>query len=193
MSGAEQIPERMTIFNLKTGFGISAQFNPEELNEKMAAVYNRLAVLGLSHQPMQYQYTENLKVAFDLGFDAMSERDIITQGGGAMHSAFAHTVTPVMQGIQGARRFMMSLLLPSRGAQDVSGGAPPRCQFIWPQLYSITCRVTSLTGTHKRFAMKGLPTSFVLKVELEEVRDVRLYSEDVFDMGTVRAAGSVQG
>jgi hypothetical protein len=179
MSAEDQSPQRMSIVNLSTGFGITAQFNPEELKEKLAVAFNRLGILGMSHQPMQYQYTENLKVSFDLGFDVMSTRDIQAQGGANPADA-----------VHGARRFLMSLCYPSKQAQDITGGGPPRALFIWPQLFSIECQITALSGSHKRFNLNGLSTLFSMSVEIEEVRVVRIFSEDVFNVGTIRSSNN---
>jgi len=167
------IPDRMSVENLTTGTGVFAQFNPDEVDEKIGVSYNRLAVQGLSHQPMQYQYTENMKISLTLGFEALSK-----DGGGRTFDT---------------RKFMLSLLYAGRNAQDIIGGEPPRVLFIWPQLYSIKVRITSYSNSMKRFALNGRPTSFSLKLDLEWVLDSRMTSEDIYEHGTQFSGSAARG
>jgi len=172
MAAETQTPQRMTIANLLTGKSITAQFNPDEVKEKIAVIFTRLAILGQSFQPLQYQGTENLKVSFDLGFDAMA---------------------PDGAKLMSTRAFMWSLCYPSRlasAAQTVIGGDTPKVLFVWPQLYSFQCKITGLSGTHKRFALAGASTSYALSVEIERVSDVRIYMEDILANGTQGSSGS---
>jgi pantothenate kinase len=173
VAAEEQKPERMTIANLRNGLVIEALFNPEEIKETITPIYNRVAAMGMSHQQLQYQNTENHKTSFTLEFDAMA--------------------APAAQNDPSyARRFMMSLCYSSRASQDIVGGAPPRVLFLWPNLYRLECVVTKLQNTHKRFRLNLASSLFAMEVEIEEARDVRLYSEDVLDFGTQRS-GTAQG
>jgi hypothetical protein len=52
--------------------------------------------------------------------------------------------------------------------------------------------VTALSFKYGRFNLEGTPVQFTAKVTLEEVRDVRLLSEDVLADGSQRS-GSAPG
>ncbi|HTJ80540.1 MAG TPA: hypothetical protein VL400_02420, partial [Polyangiaceae bacterium] len=96
----------MTISNVDTGESVSAQFNPEEVSEKLTVNYKDLEIMGFSHKPQQYQNTSNLALSFTLGFDALS-----VDGGS----------------VQRTRLFLHSLCYSRRGAsEDVVGGGPPK-------------------------------------------------------------------
>ena len=47
--------------------------------------------------------------------------------------------------------------------------------------------ITSLTFKYSRFNLAGTPIQFTAKLGLEEIRDVRLLSEDVLANGTQRS------
>lgn len=163
-------PARMSIGNLEDGTSLEVQYNPTELAEELEVLYQRMAVLGLSHQPLQYTGTGNLKITFELAFDAL-----------------AQTSTPRYE-IMEARKYLSSLDYARRGATSVRGGSPPRLLFVWPNLYSLQCRKMSTRFRFTRFALDGSPTAFSCGVVLEEIREMRLHSEDVLAYGTQRSA-----
>ena len=168
LSVVSQRPARMSLTNLATGMSVEAQSNPPELEETIDVNWARPAVPGLSHEPLQYSHTSNLKHGLTLTFDALDP-----------------TYDPAR--ILLARRFLQSLCVPRQAAQDIGSGAPPRVLFVWPNLISLTCVITSLGFKYSRFRLDGTPTLFTVKVALEEIRDVRLTSEDVLASGTQRS------
>jgi hypothetical protein len=165
---AGQTPARMSIANVSTGDSVEAQFNPTELEEALEVNWARQAVPGLSHQPLQFVNTGNTKFTLELNFEAQDPTADLAQ-------------------LLRARRFLQSLCYPRRGAADVIGGGPPRALFVWPTFVSLTCVITALTFKYSRFNLAGTPIQFTAKLGLEEIRDVRLLSEDVLANGTQRS------
>lgn len=165
-------PARMSLTNLATATGIEAQFNPTELEESLAVNWNRLAVLGLSHKPKQYQQTDNHEFEFELAFRAWDDTG------------------NRLDDIALSRRFLLSLCYSSRASagSGVSGGAPPRVLFVWPKLVSLTATINKIRIKHSAFNKEGDPIHFAAKIELDEIRDARLYSEDVYLNGTIRSS-----
>jgi hypothetical protein len=165
---AAQTPARMSIANVSSGESIDAQFNPTELDEALEVNWARQTVPGLSHQPLQFVNTGNTRFTLDLQFEAQDPTSDVDQ-------------------ILRARQFLQSLCYPRRGAADVIGGGPPRALFVWPTFVSLTCVIASLSFKYSRFNLAGTPVQFTAKVALEEIRDVRLLSEDVLASGTQRS------
>jgi hypothetical protein len=164
----------MSIANVATGDSVEAQFNPTEFEEALEVNWARQTVPGLSHQPLQFVNTGNAKFTLELNFEALDP-------------------TTDLEQIHFARRFLQSLCYPRRGAEDVAGGGPPRALFVWPNVVSLTCVVTGLSFKYSRFNLDGTPVQFTTKVTLEEVRDVRLLSEDVLADGTRRSGAAPGG
>ena len=158
---------RVFFGNLETGEDMQAQYAPTELKESYGASYERLKVPGLSHTIMQFINGENASV--DAEFD------------------FNQLVNPAVT-VADQRKFMLSLLVPRRGASSVATGSPPRVLFFWPGLFSMTCRITKIEITHSWFDPDGSPAVYRMKPAFEEARVTRLYSEDVRASGTVRGA-----
>jgi hypothetical protein len=161
---AGQRPARMSIANISTGESVDAPFNPTELEEALEVNWARQTIPGLSHQLMQFTNTGNTKFTLELNFEAQNLDQLLH-----------------------ARRFLLSLCYPRRGAGDVASGGPPRALFIWPTLVSLTCVITALNFKYSRFNVNGTPVQFTAKLTLEEIRDVRLVSEDVLASGTQRS------
>ena len=170
---ASQRPARVSIANVSTGESIEAQFNPSELEESLEVNWARQTVPGLSHQPMQFIHTGNVKFTVELQFVATDVSELAE----LMH----------------ARRFLQSLCYPRRGASDVTGGGPPRALFVWPTLVSLTCVITTLNFKYSHFNIAGAPVQFTAKLTLEEIRDVRLTSDEVLVSGTQRSGAGNAG
>jgi hypothetical protein len=163
-----QRPARMSIANVSSGDSVEAQFNPNELEEALEVNWTRQTVPGLSHQPLQFVNTGNVKFTMELNFEVQDP-------------------TTDLETIHRARRFLQSLCYPRRGAEDVVGGGPPRALFVWPGVISLTCVVTALSFKYDRFNLEATPVQFTAKLTLEEIRDVRLLSEEVLADGSQRS------
>lgn len=164
----EEAPAKMALVNLSTGERLEAQFNPERLEETLAASYARQKVPGLSHTVKQFINTEDLIETFQLVFSA--------NGLG----------TAAQASLLDARRFLMALCYPRLATSLVEGGGAPRALFVWPNFISISAVVTQLRFRYERMSKAGPPTIMVVDCTLEEIRDSLLVSEDVRDNGTER-------
>ncbi len=172
-TAAGQKPSRMTIRDLNTSEIQEVQFNPTDLEEAISVEWARLKVPGLSHEVLQYDHTGNLKIGpIALVFDALGEGWSVAR-------------------LDDMRRFLHSLCYSKKGAQSVREGEATRVLLFWPNFMSLTCVLTSLKIKHARFNLIAQPTYFTATVALEEIRDVRLFSEDVRTSGTVRSANSL--
>lgn len=163
---------RMSLTNISTGERIEAQFNPTSIQENITIEYSRQQVLGMSHQPLQYKNTGNQQLPLELYWRSESRTEIE-----------AH---------QDNRKFLYSLCYPRSGATNVVGGAPPRVLIVWPNYLSLTCVVTGLSIRAEQFNNELTPVKWSCSVALEEIRDVRLTSEEVRASGLVRSS-SIKG
>lgn len=161
---------RMSIANLATADDVEMQYNPEEIEETIGAVYAKQVVPGLSHQILQFSHTENLAISFELSFDALT-----SPGGYDADDAL------------NARRFIHALCLPRAGAATVRDGAPPRALLVWPHLYTLTTVLTKARFKFTRFFQSGKPSAFKVAMTIEEIRDFRITGEEVMADGTLRA------
>jgi len=166
-------PKRMWLTNVDTLEEMIAHYNPSEMEEIISVNYNRLKVLGLSHEILQYQNTGNLRLNMVLQFHAFD----------GTNEGQRNRVLDMKD----AKRFIQSLCYSKRGAGDIAGGAPPRVLFIWPNYAALTCKITGdMTWKTTQQALDGSPMVSECKITLEEVRDFRLYSEDVRIYGIER-------
>lgn len=166
-------PARMSLVNLVSGEQLDAQFNPEELQETIGAVYAKQVVPGLSHQVKQFVHTEDLSIAFTLFWSGHVgvERHALNQRARAFLHAACHPRTT--------------------NAGSIGRGGAPRLLFVWPELFSLTCVLTKASFAHRQFNARGASVNFSCAVTLEELRDAFLASEDVIELGTRRPAGRV--
>ena len=159
-------PAKMYLANLSSGEQLTAQHNPESLRERLGAVYTRHGVVGLSHRRKQFYYTDDLTIPIELFFLARNQA--------------------TFDGLEEARRFIHALHYPVESFGVAA--SPPRVLFVWPGIYSLTCVVTEGTEI-------GMPTfnhdlgatQMLVRMTLEEVRDVQLLSGQVALRGTQRS------
>jgi hypothetical protein len=166
-------PPRVSFTDLRTAESFDMPFTPEGFSEKVSPQWNRQAILGMSHQNLQFGYTDNYQIS-GMVFPFLLP-DPPGPGGLTM--------------LDDGRRFLMSLCYPSETADSVRTGGPPRVLILWPNLLSLTCVLDGLTITHQAFNSEGNTVRFTASVDLVEIRDVRLTSETVRARGTRRSAG----
>lgn len=166
-------PPRVRIFNLRSQESIEVQFNPTQFSEALSVNYERPSILGMSHKPLQYINTDNLQVPMEFFYIAR---------------------TPEARELgQQSKNFLYSLCYPSRGAGSITAGQPPRALVVWPNVLSLTTKITQLNINNQRFNRRtGAVVQFTASCQFEEMRDVRWTSEDARELG-VRRAGENPG
>lgn len=162
LSAAVARPPRCALVNVVTGEHIEALFNPSQLSEKVQVNYNRLAVPGLSHQPLQFQSTGNRTFA---GLDFHLDR------------RFAQA-QPGSPEILEFRAFLLALTVPPSGTEGVVQTAPPRTLIIWPGLLTVEAVLTEVEFSYRELAVDGTVLIYTASVEFEEILDVRVSSEE---------------
>jgi len=166
--GAIARPPRCVLVNVSTGESIECLFNPTQLTEKLQVNWNRLAVPGLSHQVLQFQSTANRQLsAVEFYLDRLFAAE-----------------QPSNVKILAFRAFLRSLTVPPEGTEDVTGTAPPRVLFIWPEVVTVLCVVASVEFSYKQFAVDGSLLVYSAAVTLEEILDTRVTSEQLRQLET---------
>ena len=164
-------PVRGTLCNLQTGEDIEFLFNPTTFGERLRVNYNRIAIPGLSHQRLQYVSTSNTTLPMEFYLDKF----------------FSAQVTGEEDpDVLDFKRFLQALTVPPGGAEDVVGGAPARALLIWPGVISLTCVLTRLDIQYEMFDLFGDVLIYRARTTFEEVREVRITSEDMRIQGSQR-------
>lgn len=163
-------PIRGELCNLRTGEAIGFLLNPTEFSEQVRVNYNRLQIPGLSHQILQFVSTGNATLPVEFYLDKI----------------FAGQIHPDDPDILDFKRFLQALTVPVGGAEDIVGGGPPRALFIWPGLVSLTCVLTSLEFRYERFDIFGEVLIYRARTTFEEIRDVRITSDEIRELGSER-------
>lgn len=170
MDAATQRVSRMSIVDLVTGDECDIQYNPTKLEESMGPRWQRVQVPGLAHERLQYAGGTNNQFSMELEYNGAANLDDYRR----MHAA---------------RRFLQSRCYARRGAVTMSQGAPSRLLFVWPSFVNIQCVIAEKPKfSYTRFNREGGPTAFTVSLTLEELREGRLYMEDVMALGTVRSS-----
>ena len=156
-------PPRCVLVNVTSGESMECLFNPTQLTEKVQVNWSRLAVLGLSHQVLQFQSTANRSLA---GVEFYLDR-------------FFATEQPGEPDIMEFRSFIRALTVPPSGTEGVVDTAPPRTLFIWPEVITVETVVTDVEFQYRQVAIDGRVLVYAATVTFEEILDVRVTSEEL--------------
>lgn len=162
-------PPRCVLVNMATGEEKECLFNPEQLAERVQVNWGRAAVQGLSHQPLQYGGTSNRVLP---GLEFYLDK---------IFAAEVHHDPDILD----FRHFLMAFTVARAGSDTVAHNAPPRLLFIWPGVLTVECVVLSVEFRYSSFAADGGVLRYTAGVELEEVLDERVTSEDLRRGGAV--------
>lgn len=154
------------VANLVTQEDVPVMFNPTELETAVEVGWQRFTIPGLSHQPKHYVNTSNTTIPLTLFYRALTLAQL--------------------DEMRDKRNFFESLAYPVASDQVVSGG-PPRFLFIWPQHIALICTMNSIRQRDIIFTRSGRPRVARVRIEIEEIRNVRLLSSDVRRFGHIRA------
>ena len=175
---------KVRFINLENREEVVAQFNPPNLDESVSVSYARLPILGMSHQAMQYQYTDNYKTTIELFW--CSIHDNLRGGSGPQPDGPFSIISSHKE----SRNKLLSWCYPKKDAGSIAGGAPPRLLFVWPGQISFTCIITQLTFKTTHWDVQGNPVQWSSSVAIEEIRDARLSQSEVRQFGTLRGSST---
>lgn len=170
---AQARPPRVSFANLSTGESIEMPFVPEEVTETIAVKWANKEVLGQSHEPKQYQGTGSYQLP-------------------GLTFFFRGTSPEEVDAIHDGRRFLMSCCVPSGFASTVRTGGAARLLMVWPEFISMTFVIDSISNRHIKFNRAGKPVVWYCTLNLSEIRDVRLTSEEVRERGTFRSGSGAE-
>lgn len=160
----EPEPPKLTLTRVDTPSEfLEAQDNPDGVKLAGGAVYSKLVVPGLSHQPKQFTHTKNRVVTFTLDF-------ITTRGG-----------PPVLSYTRRAIQFFERVCRPRPVAGLVSAGGAPRLLLVVPGVLSMQCTLEDYKVDIQRQASNGAVAEVAVELTLEEIRDAFIDADSLDD------------
>lgn len=178
-------PKDMVSFRSKGARDVSwssrytAMANPESFNESVTSHYSQRAVLGLSHDVVQYIRTSSREIDMELwcNYHAFMVRSPDISEHFALERLIDH------------RNFFESLMVPAGPRL-----APPLVTVEWPNAkLHFKGVVTDLTINYTRFAYNGAPIEFTLDLSLLESARGLMTSEGVRRTGFGRGFETLTG
>ena len=201
-----EAPQRLSIYNLANNKVLKAQFNPEELEIDLKAVWSKVAIPGMSHPIRQFSHTDSAEFSFNLTFRVTTPseratresfnsfgltetgRPIVPQGVGVPNTRVGSIPMPQqdtrfsIEDREYAENFLRSLTVPT-GEGSIYEAAPPVALIVWPGYCTFEAHVDSVRIRHLRFNVNGSPTYTTAAVSVSDVHDLRFTSEDVMIQG----------
>jgi hypothetical protein len=159
LSDALATVPKCLLVNVTSNESQSVLFNPTQLVERVGVNWNRLDVLGLSYQPLQYKNTSNRQLpSVEFYLDKF----------------FASTA-PGDPDIDDFRNFLRAFTVPPASADMAP---PPRALLIWPKVLTIETVFTDIEFQYRVFGSDASCLIYVATVSFEEILDARVTSED---------------
>jgi len=144
------------------------QFVPNELSMSVAVKWAETQVLGMSHTPLQYQYTENQKLPMKIVvMRGLMTRDAILADPHARKT----------------ENFLLSLTVPGRDRNGQLMSRPPVVKLTWPNMITANCVLASLNLVHQRFTKDQERWMYMANCEFIRVRDSRVWGDQLLVKG----------
>ena len=151
----------MTLFNNgdedhTSGF----MFRPSPINESVSANYDKISVVGMSHNYQNYSNTENFEWSFEVYMNALmalGQRLVGTGKDGTIN------LKQICEDMEKSRRFLQALTLP-----DDDEGTPPVCLLNIPGIVVARCRLVNVRTVFKNIFPNGALKELTMDVQFEE-------------------------
>jgi hypothetical protein len=176
-------------------------FKPEPIREQLQANYDKMSVIGMSHQYQSYSFTNNMAIQFDLymnslmmtkeGFKGGTNRSINrnTTGENNEVETSQQTVTGASAEIEWSRRYLEALLVPPVNFTGLIGSSPPAVILSLPGIVTIRCRLMQLSVEFVSMDIHNNIKELKMKVKFEEAPLNRITMQDVLENGSFRTWG----
>jgi hypothetical protein len=158
LSTAFTPPPKCLLVNVTSNETMQCLFNPTQLVERVGVTWNRQTVLGLSHQPLQYQSTSNRQLP---GVEFYVDKFFAAQA-------------PGDPDIDDFRSFLRALTVPPASTEMT---APPRVLVIWPRVLVLETVLVELEFQYRAFGSDGGTLLYTATCTFEEILDARVTSE----------------
>jgi len=171
-------------------------FRPEPVREAISVNYNKMSVLGMSHEYQAYANTTSIPIEFELYVNRlMLLKDGVVgdnkppQQGETTQDATGERLAALSRDIENGRRYLEALTVPPQMPIGVVGGAPPVCLLVLPGILELRVRLTGLQITFSEVDLIGNITEMRARCTFEEAPLGRFTMQDVLERGTFRTWG----
>jgi hypothetical protein len=174
-------------------------FRPTPIRESIKASYDKMKVMGMSHQYPVYQCTENLTISFDLYVNALmlarsygQEREAKSNKPGyAYKEGGRNDKNRAVEAIEMGRRFLHALAYPAEGPAGVIGARTPVVILCLPGVATLRGQVTGVECSISDVFIDGAVKELTASVSFEELPIARVTMQDVLAGGFTRTYGDM--
>ncbi len=172
-------------------------FRPTPVREAVKASYEKMKVMGMSHQYPVYQCTENLTFAFDLYVNALmlareygaQREENLNKPGYAYKEGDQNDKNTAVKAIEMGRRFLHALHYPSAGPAGIIGSRTPVCILCLPGICTLRGQVVACDIQITDVFIDGAVKELTAAVSFEELPIGRVTMQDVLTAGAYRTYG----
>lgn len=165
-------------------------FRPSQIQENIGVVEDEIAVIGQSHTYDSYSHTNNMRISFELFYNALmmiKENSVIADRGNK--EGGLGDLIDMVQSIQASRRFLEALEYPGVTPEGTVGTQRPACLLCLPGIVTMRCRLENLSIRFSRQGVVGDPVEMRANVTFKEAPMGRISMQDVLSVGSFRTWG----
>jgi len=165
-------------------------FRPNIVRQQLAATYEKIRVMGMSHQYSSFSHTENNVFTFEIYFNAlMMMKERARRGKVEGDEQARNDLALISQEIEKSRRFLESLLLPYEEPSGTIGSEPPPVLVFLPGYFTVRARALNLTLNFTDCDPRGNIKELAINATFEEAPMARITMRDQLAAGTFRTWG----
>ena len=173
-------------------------FRPEPVREAISVAYNKMRVMGQSHQYHNYEGTDNVPITFELYVNRLMllKAGAISTERSVRSSTRTGTIEGTLEDLQRlswmieeGKRYLQALCYSPEGSAGIIGNSPPPCLLVMPGILELRCRLMGADFNHTECDTKGNITEMRVRCTFEEAPLGRITMQDVLERGSFRTWG----
>lgn len=165
-------------------------FRPTLINQQLAATYEKMRVIGMSHQYSSFSHTENAIFTFELYLNSlMIIKELSFEAKRGASEGSKNDLKLVSKQIEEQRRFLESLTLPYESPNGMISSQPTPVILCIPKIVTIRARLLSVSIVFEECDINGNIKALRAQVTFEEAPLRRITMRDHLSSGMFRTWG----
>jgi hypothetical protein len=177
-------------------------FRPSPVRQQMAAVYNKLPVVGMSSQYQSFSHTDNTGFSFEIYWNSLmmlNDRSRVinevtdvseNERRKGIAEGSVKQLAVLSEEIQRQRKFLEALLIPYETPIGAIGASPAPAILAMPGICTLRVRLLNLSASFQDFDVNGNIKELVMNVTWEEAPMGRVTMRDHLSTGHFRTWGN---
>lgn len=165
---------------------LNLMFRPAQVGEQGAASYEKMRVMGMSHQYQSYSHTENAIYSFQIYENALMILKTLSSPERGSREGSASSLKAIADILERDRRFIQALTLPYESPFAGISTSPAPLIVSIPGIITMRCKLVNYNFDYRKCDIDGNLKEWSCQVTFEEAPMSRITMLDQMTVGSFR-------